>query len=250
MDDGEMKYVYSSTIIVCHTCRLPQVFGGATSRYPVRFASQTPPSCTEYCCIHEFLRTCMGAGAADSDLAALLALYKATDGPSWGNNSGWNTAGTGDLKQFYGVTIDASCRVIALDLSNNNLNGQSACACRTYIVPPQFQLYIYCVSVVLLWTHAPVLPAVKGNTADFWRGFKVVLVVPLRKRRTFIFYLFITKVRFSGVPAHSLLLCDTTVPGAYMAHPVYVCHDHTTTTVLLLVRSAIFPVPLSPPDPA
>lgn len=66
----------------------------------------------------------MCSGTPDADRAALLALYEATDGPSWRNNSGWSTAAS-DLKQFYGVTVDAACRVIAIDLSNNKLNGQS-----------------------------------------------------------------------------------------------------------------------------
>lgn len=68
---------------------------------------------------------CMCSGTPDADRAALIALYEATDGPFWSNNSGWNTAAASDISEFYGVTVDASCRVIALDLSNNKLNGQS-----------------------------------------------------------------------------------------------------------------------------
>lgn len=47
---------------------------------------------------------------------ALLALYNATNGPAWTNNTGWDGA---DICLFYGV----DCAAKTLDLSNNNLDG-------------------------------------------------------------------------------------------------------------------------------
>ena len=49
------------------------------------------------------------------DRAALVALYEATDGPNWVNNDNWLT--DAPLREWYGVTTDASGRVIGLDLS-------------------------------------------------------------------------------------------------------------------------------------
>lgn len=57
-----------------------------------------------------------------SDGAALMALYDATGGNGWSNDGEWLF--NEDLGQWYGVTIDASGRVTALDLSGNSLSGQ------------------------------------------------------------------------------------------------------------------------------
>ncbi len=51
----------------------------------------------------------------DPDLAALIALYEATDGPNWVNNDGWLT--DAPLGEWYGVDTDADGRVVRLDLS-------------------------------------------------------------------------------------------------------------------------------------
>ena len=48
------------------------------------------------------------------DRAALVALYNATDGPNWVNNEGWLT--DAPLREWYGVSTDASGRVWRLDL--------------------------------------------------------------------------------------------------------------------------------------
>ena len=49
------------------------------------------------------------------DRAALVALYNATDGPNWVDNTNWLT--DAPLGEWYGVDTDASGRVFALDLS-------------------------------------------------------------------------------------------------------------------------------------
>ena len=51
------------------------------------------------------------------DRAALLALYRATDGPNWVNNDKWLT--DAPLRAWYGVDTDASGRVVRLRLSGS-----------------------------------------------------------------------------------------------------------------------------------
>jgi Leucine-rich repeat (LRR) protein len=54
-----------------------------------------------------------------SDSLALVALYNATDGPNWTNNTNWLT---GPLDTWYGVYIFDG-RVVSLNLPGNDLNG-------------------------------------------------------------------------------------------------------------------------------
>ena len=49
------------------------------------------------------------------DRSALVALYEATDGPNWVDNTNWLT--DAPLSEWYGVTTDPSGRVVELDLS-------------------------------------------------------------------------------------------------------------------------------------
>ena len=53
---------------------------------------------------------------AAGDRAALEALYNATDGPNWMDNTNWLDS-TVALGEWYGVSTDASGRVVGLDLS-------------------------------------------------------------------------------------------------------------------------------------
>ena len=55
------------------------------------------------------------------DRAALVALYNATNGPNWTNNTNWLS--TAPLNQWHGVTTDANGRVTRLGLSSNQLSG-------------------------------------------------------------------------------------------------------------------------------
>lgn len=60
------------------------------------------------------------ARAAGTDRAALIALYAATDGPHWKNDSNWLT--DAPLRQWYGVSaVDG--RVVELYLASNGLTG-------------------------------------------------------------------------------------------------------------------------------
>ena len=56
-----------------------------------------------------------------SDRAALIAIYEATDGANWTNNANWLS--NQPIGTWFGVTTDHTGRVIELALINNNLNG-------------------------------------------------------------------------------------------------------------------------------
>jgi len=57
------------------------------------------------------------------DRAALVALYEATDGPNWVDNTNWLT--DAPLGEWYGVDTDASGRVWRLNLSGRYSNEES-----------------------------------------------------------------------------------------------------------------------------
>ena len=59
--------------------------------------------------------------AACSDRAVLMALYEATDGDNWANNTHWLSYRP--LDEWFGVTIDDAGRVISLQLVANRLSG-------------------------------------------------------------------------------------------------------------------------------
>ncbi len=61
-------------------------------------------------------------GTAAGDRAALAALYNATGGMNWTNNTNWLTGAS--LDQWYGVETDANGRVILLYLESNRLSGK------------------------------------------------------------------------------------------------------------------------------
>ena len=58
----------------------------------------------------------------EGDRAALVALYNATDGENWTNNTKWLT--DAPLHQWRGVSTDASGRVTDLYLARNGLSGE------------------------------------------------------------------------------------------------------------------------------
>ena len=61
------------------------------------------------------------AGAANSDREALMALYDATDGGNWTDNTNWGT--DEDLDEWDGVSTDSDGRVEILNLRDNGLSG-------------------------------------------------------------------------------------------------------------------------------
>ena len=60
-------------------------------------------------------------GSAASDRAVLEALYDATGGPDWIDNTNWKTAAP--LGEWFGVTTDTAGRVTRLELPGNGLAG-------------------------------------------------------------------------------------------------------------------------------
>ena len=60
-------------------------------------------------------------GFLSGDENALVALYNATDGDDWSDNTNWLSAAP--LDEWYGVTTDATGRVIELVLEYNDLDG-------------------------------------------------------------------------------------------------------------------------------
>ncbi len=62
-----------------------------------------------------------GQGSAASDRAVLEALYDATGGPDWIDNTNWRTAAP--LGEWFGVTTDPAGRAARLELPGNALAG-------------------------------------------------------------------------------------------------------------------------------
>jgi uncharacterized protein (TIGR02145 family) len=58
-------------------------------------------------------------GVYEQDSLALVALYNATNGYQWDNNTNWLA---GNVSDWYGITV-VNNRVIAIELVHNNLNG-------------------------------------------------------------------------------------------------------------------------------
>ena len=57
---------------------------------------------------------------SSAERTALIALFNATDGPNWNNNTNWNTAATVD--NWYGITVSGG-HVVEIDLAGNSLLG-------------------------------------------------------------------------------------------------------------------------------
>ena len=57
----------------------------------------------------------------ETDREALVALYDATDGPNWSNDTNWLS--DRPIGEWHGVTTDRSGRVTEIDLSENRLSG-------------------------------------------------------------------------------------------------------------------------------
>ncbi|CAN0307188.1 unnamed protein product, partial [Ectocarpus fasciculatus] len=55
------------------------------------------------------------------DRAALVALFRSTDGVNWKANSNWDT--DAELATWEGVRVNQEGRVVKLILRDNNLNG-------------------------------------------------------------------------------------------------------------------------------
>ena len=76
--------------------------------------------------------------SAATDRAALIALYNATGGANWNDNTNWLT--NAPLEQWYGVSRDGNGRVAGLDLRKNQLTGE---------LPPELGNLTYLVTLNL-----------------------------------------------------------------------------------------------------
>ena len=76
--------------------------------------------------------------SAATDRAALIALYNATGGANWNDNTNWLT--NAPLEQWYGVSRDGNGRVAGLDLRGNQLTGE---------LPPELGNLTYLVTLDL-----------------------------------------------------------------------------------------------------
>ena len=61
------------------------------------------------------------AGDVNTDRAVLAALYNATNGSSWQDDTNWLS--NRPLGEWHGVSTDADGRVARLDLGDNQLSG-------------------------------------------------------------------------------------------------------------------------------
>ena len=84
-----------------------------------------------------------------ADRAALVVLYEATDGPRWVNSEKWLT--DAPLRDWYGVEVDGSARVVSLDLSGRrDSEGQTVARHGlTGTIPPQLASLVHLVSLNL-----------------------------------------------------------------------------------------------------
>ena len=68
-----------------------------------------------------FVPSVVQAQVPGADSLALVAIYDATDGDNWNNNTNWKSQEP--IGDWYGVTVENGA-VTELDLSNNNLTGE------------------------------------------------------------------------------------------------------------------------------
>ncbi len=75
------------------------------------------------------------AHTVNPDRAALVALYEATDGPNWVDNTNWLT--DAPLGEWYGVETDVSGRVVQIDLSGRIEDGSRRPHGLSGTIPPE-----------------------------------------------------------------------------------------------------------------
>ena len=101
------------------------------------------------------------AAPASPDRAALVALYNATGGPNWTDDTNWLS--DEPIGEWYGVTTDGSGRVTELQLHENGLRGR---------IPPELGNLVN-LRVLFLYRNqlSRPIPAELGNLAnlqDLW----------------------------------------------------------------------------------
>ena len=94
----------------------------------------------------------------DVDAEALVALYNATDGANWTNNTNWLTNEA--ISEWHGVTTNSDGRVTRLELINNQLTGP---------IPAELGNLAYLQRLRLENNQLTgEIPAALGNLANLW----------------------------------------------------------------------------------
>ena len=92
-------------------------------------------------------------GGIETDRAALVALYDATDGGNWTYNDNWLT--DAPIGQWHGVRVDQSGRVVGIQLHKNGLTGR---------LPPELGYLGELRNLILYWnTLSGPIPSEIGN---------------------------------------------------------------------------------------
>ena len=115
----------------CGTSQAAPHVAGMAALVHQQFPTYTPVQITNYLKGHAEQRkspdpnNTWGHGFAKLptvDRTALLALYNATGGAKWTNNTNWLTSRA--LSTWYGVTTDSQGRITELNLTSNQLKGE------------------------------------------------------------------------------------------------------------------------------
>ena len=115
----------------CGTSQAAPHVAGMTALVRQQFPTYTPVQVANYLKGHAEQRenpdpnNTWGHGFAKLptvDRTALLALYNATGGANWTNNTNWLSSGA--LSTWYGITTDSQGRITELNLTRNQLKGE------------------------------------------------------------------------------------------------------------------------------
>ena len=105
--------------------------------------------------------TASRSAAPTSDRDILIALYNATDGPNWADNTNWLT--DAPLDDWYGVTTDAAGAVTQLDLSGSDLDRRHGLKGP---IPGELGNLAELTHLILTWNELTSIPPELGNLAN------------------------------------------------------------------------------------
>ena len=117
--------------------------------------------------------------ASNSDRDALVALYNATDGPNWTNNTNWLS--DAPLDDWYGVTTDAAGRVVRLNLSGywDSDTGEAVRHGLKGPIPGEVGKLTELTHLLLTWNELTSIPPELGNLGrlqELWLRFNKLSV--------------------------------------------------------------------------